>query len=178
MIAPQPLPRAAWSGTVVFGEIDVAVRVAGAAPAAWPAEGRLRIVATQLDRGGRAPLSQRAVLVAAPGSERAYGLLTEAMAIEGMAAVLDAGDGTRGARLRAIAGALVYEAAGVHVDEATGSEEELALALALLRAFPRAIAPAVGAEAAEAPADAPVIDLSQRRQARATAAAAVEAATP
>ena len=171
MIAPSPhLAAAGPSATLAFGEIDVAVRAAGPMPDGWPPGARLRIVATQLDRAGRAPLSQRVVLVPASGSERAYRLLAEAMAIDCTAAVLDAGDGTRGARLRSIAGALVVEAAGVHVDEANGSEEELQLALALLRAFPRAITPAPGS-AAEAPAAAPVIDLSERRQARAAQAA-------
>ncbi len=58
----------------------------------------------------------------------------------------------------------------MHVDEASGSEEELQLALALLRAFPRALTPAPGS-AEEAPAAAPVIDLSERRKARAAQAA-------
>jgi hypothetical protein len=162
-----------WAGTLGFGEIDVAVRIAGAVPAAWPDAGRLRIVATEPDRGGGG--ARGALLAAMPGAERAYRLLAEALAAEGLAAVLDPGDGSRAGRLRAAGGALVAEVAaapGDAPDEEAPTEEELALALTLLRAFPRAITPAARGGGARPAEPAPVVDLADRRRARADAAAA------
>jgi hypothetical protein len=164
-----------WAGTLGFGEIDVTVRIAGTVPAAWPDADRMRIVATEPDRGGAGGAG--ALLAAMPGAERAYRLLVEALSAEGLAAVLDPGDGSRAGRLRAAGGALVVEvagAAGGAPDAEAPTDEELALALTLLRAFPRAITPSDrGAGEPSGPAaPAAVVDLADRRRARAEAAAA------
>jgi hypothetical protein len=160
-----------WAGTLGFGEIDVTVRIAGTVPAAWPDADRMRIVATEPDRGSGGAAG--ALLAAMPGAERAYRLLVEALSAEGLAAVLDPGDGSRAGRLRAAGGALVVEAAaGGAPDEEAPTEEELALALTLLRAFPRAITPADRGAAVVPAAPAAVVDLADRRRARAEAAAA------
>jgi len=167
VLAPQPRGQTGWSGALAFGEVAVGVRVAGGALAGWPPGARLRIVAIERDRGGPPP-PDSAPFLPTPSSERAYELLAAALAVDGVAAILDSDEGHL-CRLRSLGGALIAEAGGAGLPGGTSpiSNEELGLALALLRTYPRALPPGSppGAEADGAPAQ--VIEMSARRRRRA-----------